>query len=107
MNSRFMRIVVMFDLPVAKKRHRKEYAQFRKFLVNDGYDMMQYSIYVRLCKGLDGVNKHKTKLSQNLPQWGVVRAITMTEKQFADMDFLVGAPRELEEAREPTQLAIF
>ena len=105
--DKFMRIVVMFDLPVKKDKHKKEYIKFRKFLLTDGYEMMQYSIYVRLCKGTDGVEKHKKRLNKNLPKWGVVRALTLTEKQFAEMDFLVGTPQTLEEIKSPTQLSMF
>ncbi len=97
----------MFDLPVKEQKHRREYTKFRKFLIDDGYDMMQYSIYIRLCKGVDGVNKHKKRLDRNLPQWGVVRSLILTEKQFAEIDFLVGTPKVLEEIREPTQLTMF
>lgn len=43
-----MRILVFFDLPVVKKKERKIYSQFRRFLLNDGYDMIQYSVYSRL-----------------------------------------------------------
>ena len=50
-----MRLIVFFDLPVVTKKDRKIYAQFRKFLIKDGYDMLQFSVYSRICNGDDGV----------------------------------------------------
>jgi len=55
---RFMRLIVFFDLPVVKKEDRKGYTQFRKFLLKDGYDMVQFSVYSRICNGQESVNKH-------------------------------------------------
>jgi CRISPR-associated protein Cas2 len=48
---RFMRILVFFDLPVVSKEDRKVYGQFRKFLIQDGYDMLQFSVYCRIEMG--------------------------------------------------------
>lgn len=53
--NRLMRILVMFDLPVKTKAQRRSAAQFRKFLVEDGYHMVQYSVYARVCNGRDSV----------------------------------------------------
>ena len=66
--SKFMRIIVFFDLPVVKKKDRKIYAQFRRFLLNDGYDMLQFSVYSRLCNGTDMTNKHMKRLVSELPR---------------------------------------
>lgn len=87
-----MRLMVMFDLPVARKTDRRHYQDFRKFLVNDGYHMMQFSVYSRVTSGLDGVEKHLKRLKANLPPKGSVRAMIVTEKQYESMLFLVGKP---------------
>ncbi|MBU5317783.1 CRISPR-associated endonuclease Cas2 [Clostridium bornimense] len=93
-----MRLLVFFDLPVVKKEDRKEYAIFRRFLLNDGYIMLQYSVYSRICNGIEGSNKHIMRLKKNLPPKGSVRFLQITEKQYADMQFLVGSPKKQEEA---------
>lgn len=62
-----MRLFVMFDLPVRTASERKEAARFRKFLLNDGYYMLQYSIYVRICNGMESADKHEQRLKNNLP----------------------------------------
>lgn len=95
--ARFMWLFVMFDLPVGTKEERRTATRFRKFLTDDGYDMMQWSIYTRVCRGQDAVDKHIERLRRTLPPKGSVRALAVTERQFARMLLLVGArkPREL------------
>lgn len=90
MSNQFMRLFVFFDLPVTTKDERRNYAQFRKFLVKDGYDMIQFSVYCRLCNGNDAVDKHLKRLDQNLPPKGSVRALRITDKQYGTMKILVG-----------------
>ncbi|WP_041921399.1 CRISPR-associated endonuclease Cas2 [Ilyobacter polytropus] len=92
-----MRIIVFFDLPTAKKRDRKNYAIFRRFLLNDGYHMLQFSVYSRICNGYDSVKKHIKKLNNNLPPNGSIRVLTLTEKQYVGMELLVSKERSPEE----------
>ncbi len=92
-----MRLMVFFDLPVKSKLSRRHYQQFHKFLIKDGYVMMQFSVYTRIVNGLDGLDKHMKRLRANLPPKGHVRAMSITEKQYADMHFLVGRPTAQEE----------
>lgn len=94
---KLMRLIVMFDLPVASKPDRRRYTRFRKFLIEDGYSMMQFSVYARVVVGLDGVNTHMNRLRASLPPVGHIRAIAVTEKQYASMWFLVGEPTSQEE----------
>lgn len=56
MNNRTMRILVLFDLPTATPAERRDYMQFRKFLIRDGYDMLQYSVYSRITANHDDAN---------------------------------------------------
>lgn len=49
MRYRIMRLMVMFDLPTDTSQQRKQYRQFRKKLLNEGFIMIQYSVYVRVC----------------------------------------------------------
>lgn len=88
--NKFMRMVVLFDLPVQTKKQRRDAAAFRNFLLKDGYYMLQYSVYVRVCNGLDAVQKHKTRLRGHLPDNGAVRLLTITEKQYEAIEILLG-----------------
>ena len=102
-----MRLLVLFDLPVVKESERKKYTRFRKFLLNDGYDMLQFSIYSRICKGTDGVNKHMKRLQENVPDKGAVRAMIVTEKQYAEIVILVGKREKKESQMRVNQLTLF
>ena len=104
---RFMRLLVLFDLPVVSKAERRDYTLFRKFLINDGYDMVQYSIYGRILNGEDALEKHMKRLVINLPPKGSVRCLSVTEKQFAGMKMLVGLPVFQEKAIKANQMLLF
>lgn len=90
MIDRTMRVIVFFDLPVSAKRDRKAYAAFRKYLINDGYDMLQFSVYSRIAQNHDDAGKHVARLMRNLPPKGSVRVMQVTEKQYNSMLILVG-----------------
>ena len=85
-----MRLIVMFDLPVVTEEEKRIYTKFRKFLLKDGYIMMQYSIYSRICKNSDDVYKHINRIKQNIPDKGNIRLLQITEKQYNDMILLTG-----------------
>ena len=75
-----MRMLVFFDLPVTTKADRKAYAQFRKFLVNDGYDMLQFSVYGRIVANRDAEEKHYARVVANLPPEGSVRLLCYVDR---------------------------
>lgn len=95
--NRFMRLIVMFDLPVVTDKERKVASKFRNFLLNDGYIMMQYSVYSRICKNNDDLNKHIIRLKTNIPNTGNIRIIEVTEKQYNNMIMLCGNKSKSEE----------
>ncbi len=90
--TKFMRIMVFFDLPVKTARQRKAANQFRKFLLKDGYHMVQFSVYSRICNGTDSVEAHKKRLMLGLPPEGAVRMMVVTERQYNAIEILVGQP---------------
>ena len=102
-----MRMMVFFDLPVVTKAERRAYTVFRRFLLNDGYDMIQYSVYGRILNGSDAEEKHMKRLLANLPPEGSVRVLTVTEKQFASMKMLLGLPLFQEKKVNAAQIALF
>ena len=75
----------MFDLPSKTAEEKRSAAKFRKFLRNDGFHMLQYSIYVRICNGLEAVKKHEHRLQANLPRYGSIRVLKITEYQYESM----------------------
>lgn len=103
---RFMRIMVFFDLPVVSITNKRHYIRFRRFLLQDGYTMMQFSIYSRLCNGMDGTNKHLKRIGKNLPPAGSVRSVCLTDTQYARMIHWVGRPTRAEKSSENSQLLL-
>ena len=97
----------MFDLPVKTAAQRKVATKFRKFLVEDGYHMVQFSIYARVCNGTDAVEKHRKRINLHLPDNGSVRLLTVTEKQYQAMEVLVGALKPEEKEKKYEQLTLF
>ncbi|SFI85095.1 CRISPR-associated endonuclease Cas2 [Nitrosomonas sp. Nm34] len=102
-----MRLLVFFDLPVVTKAERHAYTVFRRFLLNDGYDMIQFSVYGRMLNGNDALEKHMKRLIDNLPPDGSVRCLSVTEKQFANMKLLVGMPLFQEKKVNSQQMLLF
>ena len=102
-----MRLIVMFDLPTITKADKKAYTVFRRFLLKDGYDMLQWSVYGRIANGIDGAKKHLKRLDKNLPPEGSVRCLQVTEKQFVEMKMLVGKRKKQEKKVDACQMLLF
>lgn len=104
---RIMRVIVLFDLPTNTKAERRSATQFRNFLLKDGFDMLQYSIYSRICINLDAANKHVLRVQKEAPRSGSVRIIFVTEHQFTNMKVVVGEKTTQEERVKTDQLVFF
>ena len=88
--QRFMRLFVFFDLPTNTKKERSEATKFRNKLIKEGFTMLQFSVYVRVCKGQEIVNSYISKLEDNLPKKGNIRVLQITDKQYERMKILIG-----------------
>jgi len=107
MSYKYMRVMVLFDLPTDTKQNRKDAANFRKFLLDDGYDMLQYSVYARLCPNRDNAEMHFHRAEKAVPDEGSVRMLMVTENQYAGMKVLVGEKTPQEENVRFKQLSLF
>lgn len=87
-----MRVVVLFDLPTETSLDRRQYRYFRKFLISEGFMMMQESVYSKICINMHAVRQVELNLEKNKPPHGLVQVLMMTERQFAGMKTLVGEP---------------
>ena len=105
-SRRFMRLLVFFDLPTVTREEKRAYTLFRRFLLKDGYDMIQWSVYGRVVNGFDDTETHIKRLSANLPPEGSVRLLQVSEKQFAQMKLLVGLPKKQEKKVNAAQLVL-
>lgn len=85
-----MRIIIMFDLPTATSEDMKNYRDFRKFLIKNGFMMMQESVYTKIALNQGVAGLIANKLRANKPPKGLVQMLIVTEKQFSRMEILVG-----------------
>ena len=90
MSFRYMRILVFFDLPMETAKDKRMYSKFRKFLVNEGFIMMQKSVYTKLALNNSIVNSIKDKININKPSKGIVQLLVITEKQFSGIEYITG-----------------
>ncbi|MBO7489939.1 MAG: CRISPR-associated endonuclease Cas2 [Bacteroidales bacterium] len=103
---RIMWILVFFDLPTDTKRERKAATDFRKQLLKDGFTMFQFSIYVRHCASRENADVHLKRVKANLPLYGQVGMLTITDKQFAGIE-LYSSQKEIEPNAPGQQLELF
>lgn len=87
---KIMWIFVHFDLPTETKTDKKNYTKFRKFLIEDGFNMMQYSTYARHCSSKENATVHKKRVKASLPPFGNIIIFEITDAQFSRMDFYTG-----------------
>lgn len=80
----------MFDLPVESGEQRKDYTRFRKFLLKNGFLMLQKSVYCKLALNNTVVKGIVENVRKNRPAEGCVQLLTITEKQYAKMEVIVG-----------------
>jgi len=93
---RYVWLFVFFDLPVGSKPERNAATRFRNFLKDDGFMMLQWSVYARACRGEDGAVKHVARVTRNLPGKGSVRALQVTDRQYGRMHLLLGQATKTE-----------
>jgi CRISPR-associated protein Cas2 len=88
-----MRLLVMFDLPTVTAQDRKNYRQFRKELLKNGFYMLQESVYCRMVLNQSVENNVREAVKRIKPPDGFVMLLSVTERQFSKADFVVGNMR--------------
>ena len=102
-----MRLLIFFDLPVTTKQERKMATQFRNYLLKDGFYMIQFSLYGRICNTIESAKLHEDRISAKVPPYGSVRALIVTEKQYASMTILTGERKPKEKKIVTEQISFF
>ena len=92
-----MRLILFFDLPMTTKQEVKVYTHFRKYLIQNGYLMMQYSVYSKIFPNRDAAVHHVQVLRKNVPSNGQIRIMLVTEKQYSKIEIIVGGKSKQEE----------
>ena len=90
MSYRYMRMILMFDMPTETAEDKRAYRQFRKFLLSEGFLMHQYSVYSKLLLNGTANTAELRRLEKHNPKRGTITLLTVTEKQFARMIYLHG-----------------
>ncbi|WP_333593322.1 CRISPR-associated endonuclease Cas2 [Aminobacterium colombiense] len=101
-----MWVIAMFDLPVDTGENRKAYTTFRKKLLNEGFMMLQFSVYARFCSSHDSASTYRARIKKVLPPNGQVRLIYLTDHQFGRMEVFNGKKRTSPEGK-PKQIMLF
>lgn len=101
-----MWLYVMFDLPVETRAQRKAAARFRKDLLQDGFAMHQFSVYIRHCASLESAKVHIRRVESFIPDEGFVSILKVTDKQFGDTIHLQGR-KQKPAPPNPVQLELF
>ena len=92
MRNRIVRTIVFFDLPNVYAKDRRNYMLFRKFLINEGFLMMQESVYSKIVLNSIQVELLNEKIRKNAPKKGIIQLMTITEKQYANIEYIIGEP---------------
>ncbi len=82
---RLMWMMVLFDLPVTSGEDRRNASKFRKFLLDNGFEMSQFSVYLRFCGSRDKVQSMVKKLDEKAPLKGKISILFFTDKQFGSV----------------------
>ena len=103
---KYMWIYVMFDLPTGTKKQRKDAAGFRRTLLQDGFTMMQFSVYIRHCASYENSEVHIRRVKEAVPDDGMVSVLRVTDRQFGDTCTFVGRKTKPPPSA-PLQLELF
>ncbi len=96
----------MFDLPVVEKSERKAALDFRNCLLDNGFEMAQFSVYMRFCSGSSQVDTLAKKIEKNLPKDGKVSILQFTDKQYERIMLFTGKLK-LPKNKSPDQYDLF
>ena len=96
----------MFDLPVGTKAQSKAATKFREFLLDEGFEKSQFSVYARFCNGKEQFEAYMRRIEAELPDRGDVHVLTFTDKQYENIVRFSGQRRRRQK-KNPDQLALF
>ncbi len=100
-----MWLMCLFDLPVLTKDQRKEATDFRNFLKNQGFEMAQFSVYMRFCTGKEQTGTYVSRIRDALPRGGKVDILTITDRQYETIVRFAGRARQA--TKNPSQFQLF
>jgi len=96
-NWRPMWMMVMFDLPTKEPEQKSAYRKFQNFLLNEGFSMVQYSVYSRHCHSRQIAKSKAARIRRALPSLGQIRILRITETQFSRMEIFENCAKKSNE----------
>lgn len=90
MRDRVMRTIVFFDLPNIYANDKRNYSKFRKFLLNEGFVMLQESVYSKIALNSQQCQFLIERIKKNSPKKGIIQILNITEKQYAQIEYVIG-----------------
>lgn len=103
---RILWVLVFFDLPTETKKQRQVASKFRKSILQDGFAMFQFSIYLRHCSSRENADVHIKRVKRILPEKGHIGIMSITDKQFGMMELFHGKEEKVL-PDTPQQLELF
>lgn len=103
---RLMWMMVLFDLPVGTKKERKAATGFRKFLLDQGFEMAQFSVYMRFCAGKEQAETYTRRVERSVPRTGKVHIVYITDRQYETIVTFDGRLKE-PPRKNPEQYVLF
>lgn len=103
---RLMWIFVMFDLPVTTREQSRAATRFREFLLDEGFEKSQFSVYARFCNGKEQFETYMRRIEANLPDRGDIHILSFTDRQYENIIRFSGQRRR-RQRKNPDQLALF
>ena len=103
---RSMWLFVMFDLPVMTENERKKATRFRADLLDRGFQMSQFSIYLRHCASPEIADAETAAIKRFLPPKGRVHVLPITDKQYEKMSTFHGISPD-SKRQKPEQFELF
>ncbi len=90
MRDRVVRTLVFFDLPNIYSADRKNYIKFKKYLTNEGFIMLQESVYSKISLNSQQCQFLLDRIRKNSPKKGIIQVLNITERQYAQMEYIIG-----------------
>ena len=86
-----MRTIIFFDLPNVYTNDKRNYTKFRRFLINEGFIMMQESVYSKLMMNSQQIQLLIQRIKRNAPKQGIIQVLNVTENQYAQIEYIIGS----------------
>lgn len=90
MRDRIMRTILFFDLPNVYATDRRNYNEFRKYLLSEGFIMVQESVYSKIVLNSQQSKNLIIRIRKKAPKKGLIQVLTITEKQYSQIEYIIG-----------------